>query len=475
MTASSPTAGTASRGPASGAFRRLAAGSFWVLVGRLLFGTAVLLQNAVLARALAPEDLGGFLILQALLLPCAIAAAWGLDLLALREIRLEPGSGARVEPMAFVRAALIVVAVTATLANLAYYLPFRAWCELPAAARSCATVLPWSLFLWPLTALAALQFLMVGVLRALDQVVQSVFVAGLLPTAVLLLTGTVGWLVADRVSVGMLLAMQAAGLVLSLGLCLRLLSRWQRRALEVRAVTRQAAAVRPRDLAAAGRGLMTSQLLAFLVSQSDVWVLALNQPPDVVAQYGVAARLAQLVSLPHLVLCGAIPTLLVAYLQADRRPALERLVRSAVACATVPAVGLTVLFAAAGTTVLAVCFGGFYSSAAPVLTILAIANVVNVFCGPCALFLALSGRQHLLNRLSLANALLCLSLGWLASVHAGPLGVAVVYACGLIVQGIAGVVLVRVTMGVWTTGSVRMLRQEYRGWLRQAPADATAS
>ena len=45
---------------------RLAGGSAWVFAGRLAFGLSAVLQNVVLARLLAPADLGAFLLAQSL-------------------------------------------------------------------------------------------------------------------------------------------------------------------------------------------------------------------------------------------------------------------------------------------------------------------------------------------------------------------------------------------------------------------------
>jgi O-antigen/teichoic acid export membrane protein len=184
--------------------------------------------------------------------------------------------------------------------------------------------------------------------------------------------------------------------------------------------------------------LLATQLLALLVTQSDIWILGLVATPEDIAPYGVAARLAQLVSLPHLVLNGVLPPLMAARVRDRQHGPLERVIRLSVAAATVPAVGLALLFFAWGEGILAVSFGSIYRDAAPILAVLAAANVVNVVCGPCSQLLIMSGHQRTLNLITLVNCVFCLGAGTLAALHVGALGVASVYALGLTMQGIAG-------------------------------------
>ena len=156
---------------------------------------------------------------------------------------------------------------------------------------------------------------------------------------------------------------------------------------------------------------MLTQLLALLVTQSDVWVVSVASPAEHVAYYGVATRIAQLVSLPHLVLGGVLPPMIAEHLASGRRHELERMLRPVVLLAAVPSMGLALLLGVLGTQILSVGFGPAYATAAVPLTILAVGNVVNVLCGPCSQVLLLSHNQLTLNLITAASAILCIGGG----------------------------------------------------------------
>lgn len=487
-----------STGPPGGVGRRLLASSAWVLAGRLLFGVSVLLQNVVLARLLPPEQVGLFLTIQALVLPAAIIAVWGLDLVAIRSVRHDgpggpvglggpggPGSSStavRYAPAAYLRSATIVVGLAALAIVAAGGAGLSLWCGNMAATSVC---LPWrehGWLLWPLVFLAALQLLLVGIFRGLDEIVRSTLLVGVLPTALFLAAITGSWLLGGHPDVGLLLRVQIAALLLTLIVAATRLRRRRHDAADRCAEAgRSTAADLPaeapgwRTLARLGPGLMVTQLLALLVSQSDVWVLGLVDDPDAVARYGVAARLAQLVSLPHLVLNGALSTLIVGYLAAGRAAALQRIVQAAVALATLPALALAGLFAVAGTTVLSLAFGPFYAAAAPTLAILALGQVVNVACGPCFLLMALAGHQRLLNGITAVSAVACIGLGHLAATHFGAVGLALVYATGLAVHGVVIATVARRMTGVRTQAGYRALGTELVRWRTRRMASRTTA
>lgn len=446
VTASGPLPPACSRVPSDA--QRVAGGSAWVLAGRLLFGVAVVLQNAILARLLGPNDLGAFLFVQSLVLPASLTAAFGLDLVAMRELRDPRERENRTSPASFLRHGFGLSALAAAAIAAILFTGVNAACGRAGAARCVLPAdLAWAL--WPLVALSAFQLILAAVLKALGRMGAATFLAGLLPTALLVGTTAAAAAAASAFSfsIGLqtVLGFQVFSLLASTALSIFY-------AVRIEGIG-HGAPVRLVELGRWGPSLMLTQLLALMVSQSDVWVLGLAGMAEQVAQYGVAARLAQLVSLPHLVLGGVLPPLMAARIAEGRLEELERLIRTCVGLATVPAVLLTLLFLACGGSLMVLAFGQFYASAAPILAILAVGNVVNVVCGPCFQLLVMAGRQRMLNLITAANGALCIGLGYVAAVWFGPIGLAAVYAAGLSLQGVAGIVAARRLVGVDTFAS----------------------
>jgi O-antigen/teichoic acid export membrane protein len=404
-------------------------GSAWVLGGRLLLGISILLQSAILARLLGPHDLGVFLLVQSIVLPASLFAVFGLDLLAMRELRDPRSATNTVSPLSFLMRGGVLIVVAAGLVAAIILVGMGAGCGL-LLADGCGLAPELAPVLWPLIALSAFQLLLSGILRALGRMGAATFLAGVLSVSLVLCATAVAAVLRLDLGFRAVLNLQVAALAIAV-----LASAGFLRGIEHAS---RGGAAPFRQFVRTGPLLLTTQLLALLVSQSDVWVFGLAATPEQIAQYGLAARLAQLVSLPHLVLNGVLPPLMASRVREQQRDALERVIRMSVAAATVPALGLALLFLFGGGEILAIAFGGIYRDAAPVLAILAAGNVVNVVCGPCSQLLIMSGHQRTLNLITLVNCVFCLGAGALAAVHLGALGVAAVYALALTAQGIAG-------------------------------------
>lgn len=439
-----------------GAGARILGGSAWVLAGRVVFGVAVVLQNIVFARVLGPAELGAFLLAQGLALPAAIFAVFGLDLLAVRDLRDPQGSANRVAPMSFLTVGILLILTSASVVVATMAVVLWGACTVSAAALECGFVAAVTPALWPLVFLLATQLMLGGILRALGRMAEATFLAGVLSTFLLLCATSLAFALQFDLGLRALLAMQILALAVAVALSLRAVNRV--------GLARRGGPASFTAMARVGPALMLTQLLSLLVSQSDVWVFGLTAEPAELARYGVAARLAQVVSLPHLVLNSVLPPLMAAYLADGRREKLETLVRASVAIAAVPSVALGLAFAAFGRETLDLAFGPFYGAAAGSLAILAIGNVVNVVCGPCSQLLIMAGRQTTLNRITAVNCILCVGDGLLAAPWLGAPGIAAVYALGLSLQGIMGAAAAARLVGVRShAGPLVLLRAARSG------------
>jgi O-antigen/teichoic acid export membrane protein len=204
----------------------------------------------------------------------------------------------------------------------------------------------------------------------------------------------------------------------------------------------------------------------FLITQVDLWIMGIFEIEEQVARYGAAARLAPFVAFP-LVVMHAATAASVAELQAQgRMQTLQRILQSLTAVAFVPALLLCLLFIVAGDELLGFLFGGYYQVAWPVLAILAVSYLIQVWTGPCGITLMMSGHQTVYMWITLlaASVSVVLATLWIR-IHGGT-GVAVAMAAGSTIQCGLAWGMARRRLGIWTHASWKGLLDLRRqlGW-----------
>ncbi len=136
-----------------------------------------------------------------------------------------------------------------------------------------------------------------------------------------------------------------------------------------------------------------SQLLQLVFSQIPLWVLGVTALAEDVAEYGVAFRLAALVSLPLLVANNVIMPHVAKHYSVGNISGLNDLVQVAVAITSFIALLFMAVFCMFGKEFLGLLFGEEYMSAYMILLIIGFGQVANVFFGSPAVVLAMAGKE----------------------------------------------------------------------------------
>ncbi|QIN77691.1 oligosaccharide flippase family protein [Rubrobacter marinus] len=283
--------------------QRLLSGGIWAFTGRLLTSLGQLAINALLARLLAPQDLGAYFLAFSVVTLGAIAGSLGLNQAAVRFVAESMGLD---QPGRARRAVTTAVAVGGTGAlgvgllylPLGYYLSanfFRA----PALAAVTGLVAGWM-------AIMALQSLLAEVFRGFHDIRLATLFGGLL-TAIAF-TGSLGllWWIEGRTTLAVVLI-----LAIGSGATSALIAGW---------VLRRKVAALPRERAEGGVGLgqmlrvagplLVTNLTLFTLTQADLWILGAFRSQEEVAVYGAAARLVVLVAVPIFVVNAVLPPMI---------------------------------------------------------------------------------------------------------------------------------------------------------------------
>lgn len=178
--------------------------------------------------------------------------------------------------------------------------------------------------------------------------------------------------------------------------------------------------------------IATGQILQFVVTQTPLWVLGAVLSAESIASYGVAFRLAAIISLPLLVANNVIMPLVAKHHSNDNKQDLTTLIQYAVTITSVLSISLLTIYAIAGEWMLIFLFGAEYGTAYIMLIIIGCGHVINVLSGSPAIILAMAGKERYVFYSSVLAALATFFISIFIIPIYGETGAAVVTAFGLV-------------------------------------------
>ena len=190
---------------------------------------------------------------------------------------------------------------------------------------------------------------------------------------------------------------------------------------------------------------LLQQLIASVISQSSVLVLALFVSPMEVAIYATASRLAGLLALPATILNVPLAPIVARLHVQNRHREIQSLLQSASIVPTVIAVAGISCMAIFGDTILASTFGGTYADGRNVLLILSAGHCVNLYFGPSLLGLAMTGHQRTVTQITVLAGVAQVAVMLVVVRQFGLIGIAisaVIEPC--MIKGLGGVAAFRI-------------------------------
>lgn len=185
--------------------------------------------------------------------------------------------------------------------------------------------------------------------------------------------------------------------------------------------------------------------------ENDVWVLGVFRPPEEVALYGAAVRLAALASMPLMVVNAVVPPFIAELHGREQTGDLELMLRATATAALAPTLCVLAFFLFEGKTALSALYGPFYAHASGVLLISGFSAFTDVATGACGLALMMTGRGSQVLWISLAGAILALAIKITLVRRYGGVGVAAGAAIGFTAQNLAMLFAVKRDLGMWTS------------------------
>jgi O-antigen/teichoic acid export membrane protein len=172
------------------------------------------------------------------------------------------------------------------------------------------------------------------------------------------------------------------------------------------------------------------------LQQGHLWLLGFYSTTESVAVYGAAWRVVVLLTATLQIVRLVIPAM-VAKLYAEKKyEDLEKILRSTATIAGVPSIIALLLIMILGKPLLLHLYGESYASGDLILTILAVANIINLATGVPGVLLMMSSKEKVLLAISIFSGSLSILLSFILVNRFDYIGVAVGSGAGIAVQNL---------------------------------------
>ena len=432
--------------------RRLLSGGAWAVGGKAGAVVLGLSSNILLARLLTPREFGTYLLVVSVVSACALVGCLGLNKATVRFVAEGLGLDQPGRTKRTIRTVIGLGVLGALGAGFAYLLAngfLERLFSAPALAAVAGLIAGWIV-------ISTVQELCAETFRGFHDVRLATLFgslaignsAGLITRGLFLacLAGLwFGGAGADLRTI--LLVVVAAG---SVGVLMSGYVLFVKAGALGEDPTPDGPKVELKGILAVSLPLLVTNLTAFALVYSDIWILAAFRSQEEVAVYGAAARFMTLVTMPLMVVNAVLPPIIAELYARGERSRLEQTMRPIATLTGVPALLVLVMFVVAGAPILGLVYGEFYRDGALVLALLSLGKLAAVWAGSCGLALQMTGHQTLMMWISVFSGLLFVVGALWAVQEFGAVGVASVAAASVAFQNLLTVLAVKAKTGIWT-------------------------
>jgi O-antigen/teichoic acid export membrane protein len=309
--------------------RRLLSGGIWAIGGKIGAVLTGLACNILLARLLAPQDFGTYLLIVSVVSVGAVTGSLGLNDAVVRFVAESGGLGKTGRTRRAIRMVMVLGTLGAVGVGLAYYLVLGGVVERYFGAVALATI---SGLIAGWIAVSVLQEIVVETFRGFHDIRLTVLFgslavgnsSGLLMRLLFIGSLLVLWFGTDHVDLAtVVLVVLGAGFISALLSGALLYAKTS--ALAV-ASEDQDQDVTVRKVLGVSLPLLVNSLTAFVLVQSDLWIIAVFGSQQEVALYGATSRFMTLVTMPLMIVNAVLPPVIAehsSHRHARQRPCLS--------------------------------------------------------------------------------------------------------------------------------------------------------
>jgi O-antigen/teichoic acid export membrane protein len=428
--------------------KRLAAGGAWAFAGQIITVFSVLAVNALLARLLAPEEVGSYFLTASLVWVSAAAAQLGLHRAVVRLIaeslaRNQPGRAAKA-----VRLVLRLGALGAFLVAGMLLLGVGDWLAMRVFDSILIANVTTLASLW--VVVFTFQGLLAESFRGFHDVRLATFFGGVITSLLSAVLFAGLRLVHSHGNLEQVIMLSIIAGTINVVIAFKLL----RNKLKPLGKADQLDVATVVNVA---WPMWITTLTLIALTQADLWIVGIFRTQDEVAVYGAAARLVAVVAMPLTIVNAVVPSFIAEMYAKHARQDLESALRGATTLASIPALLVVVIFMFLAGPILGIVYGEYYRQGATVLILLGMGQLVNVCSGSCGVVLMMTGHQVLMMSITIACGALTVMGAVLFVQPYGVTGVASVAAATMLLQNVLMLFFSKLKIGIWTHARLPVL------------------
>lgn len=189
-----------------------------------------------------------------------------------------------------------------------------------------------------------------------------------------------------------------------------------------------------RELLSAGWPLCLVQIMIFIATQADLWIVGTFLVHRDAAIYGAVQKLLLLMTMTHsLIVAVAQSSVAELYVKGEKQK-LQCMLQGMAFAACVPSGMLLLFFAFFGGETLRLVFGEFYYAGGSLLLVLSIGQYISMLLGPADMLLAMTGFQKQLMLVFVLMSMVRILLAIFLIRQYGLMGVALGWSIGAVIQ-----------------------------------------
>ena len=419
----------------------LAHGGVWLSFGKLALVAGNIFLNALLARLLAPADLGVYWLVFSLVQFLAIFGLFGLSQAAVRLIAQALGKNDQVKAKSIAR----LVIQGALLGGLLVSVLLVTGSQWGLNSRL-AFLFEGGIETWvaSLVIIYMFQTLVAEVYRGFYDIKYATIFGGVSNIALTVVVLMSVWLFLGSSNLKQVLIVMVVTGMCSIALSFIILQG------KFKIFSAKKVYVSIEDVFSISWPVWVAGIMTFALTQVDLWIMGVFAAPDEVAKYGAAFRTVIVMTLPLFIVSSMLPPMIS---ELHARHDLERLgkvVRLTATVAVIPAFIMMIALLLWAEGILELLFGYGYGDAGIVLAILGFGHFINIFSGACGLVLMMTGNQHVMMFITVIVGSITIAAGIFLFHAYGAIGVASASCGGMILQNILLLIAVRIRLGLWT-------------------------
>lgn len=407
--------------------RRLLVGGAWTLFSRVGGVAMALAINMLLAKMLAPEEVGVFYLGMSIVAAMVVLTQMGFTQAVVKLVVEAEVAGVRGQASAIIRRLLLLVLSFAVITSILFDIKLGDWAADAFHAPGLHVLVS---LLSLLILLNSIQGVIAEAFRGFHNIKLAALLGGMLAQGVVLALLFAHSRIHEETTLREVTWFFVVGATVATVISLVLMGK----RLEPKSDAHRMGLSELFHLSWPMYGV---QVMIMIFGQVDLWIVGMFLEPGDVAIYGAMQKLLVLITVTYTLMVSVVQSSVAELYARGDKVGLEKLVRVSGFVACIPATLMTIIIMFWGDSIFKVVFGEYYVRGALLLQVLCVGHLLGMWMGPGGMVLIMTGGQKQMVRISMWTGLMMTILAVAGAQWYGVLGVTLAWAAGAVIYGVA--------------------------------------